>query len=252
MLFIAVSISVFFTGVFRAKMHLWKGADMLQSVKQLENLVLSAEDGEIGRCKDFLIDDRAWVIRYMVVDTSQWLTGKKVLISPTSLGQPDREALNFPVYLSKEQVRTAPDLHSDAPVSRQYEIALHKFYGMPFYWDDSATSDQVIDPSSRLVGKIVSGEASEYLRSVVELSGYQVVATDGECGFVEDFIFDDETWDVQYLIFCINNENSSRKHLLSPAWLGDINWGQGALNVHMTKEQLENNPEYDPDVPIEP
>lgn len=225
---------------------------MLQSVKLLINLVLSAEDGEIGRSKDFLFDDRAWVIRYMVVDTSKWLTGKKVLISPTSLGQPDRDNMLFPVLLSKEQVKKAPDLNSDAPVSRQYEIAFHTFYGMPFYWDDNSTSDQVADPSSRFVGKVVSGEANEHLRSVGEISGYRVVATDGECGFVEDFILDDETWDVKYLIVGINNENSSRKYLLSPAWLGDINWGQGVLNVHMTKEQLENHPEYDPTAPIEP
>jgi len=225
---------------------------MLRNAKEIRGYNLLAEDGELGVCQDFLFDDRPWVIRYMVADTSKWLTGRKVLVAPTSLGQPDRDNMLFPVHLSKEQVKKAPDLNSDAPVSRQYEIAFHTFYGMPFYWDDNSTSDQVADPSSRFVGKVVSGEANEHLRSVGEISGYRVVATDGECGLVEDFILDDETWDVRYLIVGINNENSSRKHLLGPAWLGDINWGQGVLNVHMTKEQLENNPEYDPAVPIEP
>ena len=225
---------------------------MLRSAKEIRGYNLLAEDGALGVCKDFLFDDRPWVIRYMVADTSKWLTGKKVLVSPSSLGQPDRDSMLFPAHLSKEQVKKAPDLNSDAPVSRQYEIAFHTFYGMPFYWDDNITSDQVADPSSRFVGKVVSGEANEHLRSVGEISGYRVVATDGECGFVEDFILDDEAWDVRYLIVSINNENSSRKHLLSPAWLGDINWAQGVLNMHMTKEQLENTPEYDPAVPIEP
>jgi sporulation protein YlmC with PRC-barrel domain len=221
---------------------------MLQSFKQLKTLVLTANDGDIGRSKDFLFDDRAWVTRYMVVDTSKWLSGKKVLISPTSLGRPDQDKLFLPVHLSKEQLKKAPDLHSDAPVSRQYEIAFHTFYGMPFYWDENSASDLVAEPSSRLVGKMVSGKANEHLRSVDEICGYRVVATDGECGVVEDFILDDEAWDIQYLIVRIS---ASKSIQLSPAWMGDVNWGLGLLNVHMTKEQLESNPEYNSALLIE-
>jgi hypothetical protein len=48
---------------------------MLHSIKELKGYVIAAEDGEIGRCKDFLFDDRHWAIRYMVVDTRKWLPG---------------------------------------------------------------------------------------------------------------------------------------------------------------------------------
>ena len=58
---------------------------MMQSIKDLKGYVLRATDGEIGRCKDFLFDDRHWTIRYMVADTHKWLPGRKVLISPISL-----------------------------------------------------------------------------------------------------------------------------------------------------------------------
>ena len=61
---------------------------MLRSVKEIYNYVLEAEDGEIGRCKDFLFDGELWTIRYMVADTGKWLPGRKVLISPISLGEP--------------------------------------------------------------------------------------------------------------------------------------------------------------------
>jgi len=62
---------------------------MLRSEKQLEGLTIGATDGTIGKVKDFYFDDEAWVIRYMVADTSKWLGGRDVLISPYSLGQPD-------------------------------------------------------------------------------------------------------------------------------------------------------------------
>jgi len=55
---------------------------MLRSFNELKNYVLEAIDGEIGRCKDFLFDEKEWVIRFMVADTRQWLPGSKVLVSP--------------------------------------------------------------------------------------------------------------------------------------------------------------------------
>ena len=44
---------------------------MLLSVNELTNYVLSAKDGEIGRCRDFLFDDEHWTIRYMVANTGK-------------------------------------------------------------------------------------------------------------------------------------------------------------------------------------
>ena len=74
---------------------------MLRSVKEILNYVLQAEDGEIGRSKDFLFDDRFWAIRYMVADTRKWLPGRKVLVSPIALGHPDWIQKTFPVRLTK-------------------------------------------------------------------------------------------------------------------------------------------------------
>lgn len=107
---------------------------MLRSVKSLYNYVLSAEDGMIGRSKDFLFDERMWTVRYMVADTNKWLPGKKVLISPIALGTPDWNSRVFPVRLTKEQIEKAPLLDSDAPVSRQHEVKWNQHYGLHYYW----------------------------------------------------------------------------------------------------------------------
>jgi hypothetical protein len=107
---------------------------MLRSVKEVKGYMVQAKDGKIGRCKDFLFDDETWTIRYMVADTGKWLPDKKVLISPVSLGEPDWASNLFPVRLSKKQIEQAPELDENAPVSRQYEIKYHEYYGWPLYW----------------------------------------------------------------------------------------------------------------------
>ena len=102
---------------------------MLRSVNEIMNYTLVAKDGEIGRCKDFLFDDQHWTIRYMVADTGKWLPGRKVLISPLSLEEPEWATRKFPVTLTKEQIEKSPPLDEDAPVSRLYD-----YYGRPKYW----------------------------------------------------------------------------------------------------------------------
>ena len=77
---------------------------MLHNVNAVLNYVLLAEDGEIGRCKDFLFDDEKWTIRYLVADTRKWMPGRKVLISPMSLGEPDWSTHRFQVELTRRQI----------------------------------------------------------------------------------------------------------------------------------------------------
>ena len=54
----------------------------LQPATAVMGYAMQAEDGEIGHVSDVLVDDKAWAIRYLVIDTEKWWTGKKVLVSP--------------------------------------------------------------------------------------------------------------------------------------------------------------------------
>ena len=82
---------------------------MLRSMSELTGCVLVATDGEIGRCRDFLFDDEAWVLRYMVADTGRWIPHRAVLISPESLGEPVWVDHRFPVRLSKADIEDGPE-----------------------------------------------------------------------------------------------------------------------------------------------
>jgi sporulation protein YlmC with PRC-barrel domain len=223
---------------------------MLRSVKEIKDFNLLTEDGEVGSCKDFLFDDRTWVVRYMVADTGKWLPGRKILISPASLGTPKREAKLLNVKLTKKQIEKSPWLDSDAPVSRQYEIAYYTYFGVPYYWDDPAASLPMVDTVPIAGDKAIEIEASPnsdeaHLRSAEEVTGYSIQAADGELGHVADFILDDETWNISYLVIDTDKWLPGKKFLVSFALLGAVDWLRDSVRVHMTREQLKKNPEYD-------
>ena len=228
---------------------------MLRSVKEIMNYVLSAEDGEIGRCKDFLFDDEFWTIRYMVADTGKWLSDRKVLISPISLREPDWLSRRFFVNLTREQIGNSPPLDEDAPVSRQYEKEYFKHYYWPFYWTGGdiwgpAPYPPPVPLRQKEIEESDEDPEESHLRSVKEVTGYHIQAEDGEIGHVEDYIVDDEVWAIRYMVVDTRNWLPGRKVLVAPQWIESVDWLKYRVEVNLTTEEVKKSPEYDPAEPV--
>jgi hypothetical protein len=229
---------------------------MLRNVNGILNYVLLAEDGEIGRCKDFLFDDEKWTIRYMVADTRKWLPGRKVLISPISLGEPDWSSHRFKVELTRRQIKDSPLLDEDGPVSRQYENLFSRYYGASPYWGGtniwgSSPSPFLLRVQQDRLATDFEGPEKNHLRSVKEVIGYHIQATDGDIGHVEDFVVDDEVWALRYVVVDTRNWLPGRKVLVSPQWIAAVNWAEEKLKVDLTTDSIKNSPEYDILAPID-
>ena len=87
------------------------------------------------------------------------------------------------------------------------------------------------------------------IRSVNDLEGFAIGATDGAIGKVTDFYFDDEAWVVRYAVVDASAW-LGREVLLSPYSMGEPDWGREVLPVTITKEQVKNSPGFDADEPI--
>ena len=83
---------------------------MKRSINSLIGYAIGATDGEIGKVKEFYFDDLTWTVRYLVVETGNWLNGRKVLLSPQALLTPDWKNEVFPINLTKEKIKNSPIL----------------------------------------------------------------------------------------------------------------------------------------------
>ena len=102
---------------------------MLKNLKSLTGFKVIAMDGVIGKVHDFYFNDETWSINYLVVNTGAWFLGRKILIYPAVIGQPDWESHKLPVKLTKELVKKSPNVNVDKPVSRQNRVKLNKTHG---------------------------------------------------------------------------------------------------------------------------
>jgi hypothetical protein len=226
---------------------------MLSKAKTLKGYKLDSLDGEIGKVKEFYFDDRHWTIRYLVADTGHWLTGRQVLISPYALVAIVREEKHIAVELTKKQIEDSPSLNSDKPVSRQFEEAYCAYYCWPMYWGGPYKWGSY--PSivrDRAKWREFHGEKAwdAHLRSTRAVSGHHLQAVDGEIGHIEDFIIDDETWTIRYLIINTHNWWPGKKVLVSPQWIERVSWIESQVFVNLSRETIRQSPEYTEESPL--
>ncbi len=231
---------------------------MLRSLKDLERYTVSATDGDIGSVVNFLLDDKHWTVRYLVVDTGSFLEGRRVLISPISFRQVDWSTHRFHLALTKEKVKNSPSVDAEKPVSRQHEHEYYRYFGYTPYWGYSGIWGMGTFPGLLGAGRRteppappsekVSGDV--HLRSVAEIRGYHIQGSDDAIGHVADFVVDDETWEVRYLVVDTSNWWFGKKVLVAPHWASRVSYDESKVFVDLSRQKIKNSPEWDATVAI--
>ena len=230
---------------------------MLRSVNNLIGYSIRALDGELGKVNEFYFDDFTWSIRYLVVETGNWLSGRKVLIPHKALGTTDWNSKTFQVNLTMDQVGKSPDIGTKKTVSRQNERILFEHYSLPIYWGEGLYGSPMgmipltpIIDMEKVNVKDDSAKQDPHLRGTVEVKGYYIHANDGEIGHVQDFIVDDDKWNLCYFIVDTHNWLPGRKVVIMPRWIDHIEWSESKVYVDVSMESIKNSPEFDATKPI--
>ena len=88
------------------------------------------------------------------------------------------------------------------------------------------------------------------LRSLYAMLDYHIAATDGVQGTVQDFLFDDESWVVHYLVAETASPLGKRKVLILPFAVGRPDWELKRIPVLLTGEQIRTSPPLEADMPL--
>ena len=251
---------------------------MLWNASVIKGYAIAASDGRLGTISDFLFDDASWLVRWSVVDTGDWLSGRKVLLSPFVLGQLDPKEREFTVELTMQQVKDSPDIDTDRPVSRQIETNIYDYYGWSPYWGNGLFTDSygyigdavAVAPSLGFREPLAPGdlalgstqreeeiantqqrEHDPHLRSIEAVTGYHIHASDGEIGHVEDFLVEDADWSIRYLVVDTNNWWLGKKVLISPRSAREIDWTDKVVNLNVDRQKVKDSPTYDPSITVD-
>jgi hypothetical protein len=224
---------------------------MKRSLNILSEFTLETKDNSNGKVKDFLFDEKNWIVWYLEADFGGLFKSQKVLIPKVFLKKPLWMNKHFPLELSEDEIDKCPKIEDHLPISRKYEEELMKYYSVTPYWSTAylGTTGGYYPPRPlKTPSKIMEEEdVGTNLRSFKEVRGYHIEAIDGEIGHVDDMIIDDEDMQVIYVVIDTSNWIPwSKKVLLSIEWMNKISYVGKHIKVNLNRETIKEGPGYDP------
>jgi hypothetical protein len=234
-------------------------------MNDLKGFTIGAADGDIGTIKECFFDDVIFAVRYVVVETGGWLAERKVLLSPSAFLTMEWDRKRITTMLTQAQVEKSPDIDTHKPVSRQHETEYYGYYGYTPYWEGSylwgASSYPYVGAGpvlseadlerERLWYQEARSRDNPHLRSSAAVTGYHIHATDGDIGHLSDFLVDDQTWAIRYMVVNTSNWWAGKKVLVAPAWIEQVDWANSKVHVTVTRVKISNSPLYDLAQPVE-
>ncbi len=221
--------------------------------KQLYKAAIDASDGHIGSVHDLYFDDHDWTMRYFVVDIGKWLPGRKVVLVPEVILAPWHGETAIPVKLTKDQVRSSPEIDTNQPISRQAEQLLHSHYGWIPYWEVPGVpapppplpqSGFAVEDRREAI-RFAESRSDPHLRSAKEIGGYHVQASDEEAGHVADFLIDDDLRRILFLVVDLEELLSGKKVLIPPRLVSGIDWVGSRIEVDTSSRAIRTSQAYD-------
>jgi hypothetical protein len=232
---------------------------MLINARKLIGCAVHATDGDAGEIKSLYLDSRQWKIRYCAVETGGWLSSRQVLIAPEAFSPRDASWEKADVNMTREQVENCPNTNLDLPVSQAAENEMAIYYPPSGSAQEEIRMNVVEQGRAAFVqtpaGTTMTARAvpdARFLFSSRDLRNFDIQATDGTIGDIEDFIVDDRSWSLRYLAIDASSWMSGKKVLVPCQLIETIDERNRVVRIDQSKEALKNAPAYDPSHAVEP
>jgi len=107
----------------------------LRSIKEIRGYRIQAQDGEIGHLESMILDFELMYLRYLIIDTKNWLPGKLVLVASDWLEEISWAESRIRVDIKKQSVIDSPEYNEGQSITREIENSFYEMFAKPKYWE---------------------------------------------------------------------------------------------------------------------
>ena len=217
----------------------------------LRGISLHTREGNEGAVDDLYFDDRDWALRYVVADVGGFFFGHRALVGIDVVGKPDMDRGEWPVELDKEALESAPRPEPEGPAGGQ-----DRLYGAgdpypplilgpsgaaytPFMAEYQLTQLR----RERDAGERPEPHSESRLRSLEDLRGFSIRASDGAIGSAADFLVNPFDWHIRYMVVDTGDWLPGRRVVVPTEAIDSSRWDEREIAVSLTRHQIETSPE---------
>ena len=88
------------------------------------------------------------------------------------------------------------------------------------------------------------------LRSMKELERYKVSATDGDLGSVDNFLVEDTSWAVRYLVMDTGGPLGGRRVLIPQLAFREVDYSARRFRLALSRTKIQESPSINLDLPV--
>lgn len=225
---------------------------MLASLTELKSYRIESTDGDVGRIDDLLFFRGEWMVRSIVVATEDHDTHP--LVEVADIRRLDRRRHQLLVGVSRDDLADAPTIDAEEPPDEQDEDEGHELYGWPPYWMEEGRDVAPMGTEPNVVEPVKNPDMEEFegpeLQRASDLPGLYSIQTDGgEIGVLKDFVVEDETWSIPYLIIETPLQ-AARRVLVATDYVQRVDWLGKSIYLSLSTDDITGSPAFVSDEPI--
>ena len=202
---------------------------MLWGSSSIRGYPVVATDGTSGTVADFIFEDRGWTIKWLVVETGQWFSGRRLFVPVSAFEHPDPETRAFSLNMTLAELADCPG--RDLADLSDVETGAH------------FTEGEIAGSAPDHVGP--------HYRSLAVMNLASVEADDGEVGHAEDFLIDSADWQIKYLVVDTSDWWFGEKILISSHAITGIDYMQHVLTLDVTRQDVKDGPRFSPEQTVD-
>jgi hypothetical protein len=105
-----------------------RGDPHLRSAHETCGYAIHALDGTLGHIEDLIVHLENWTVPAVVIDTRNWLPGRKVVVSSSVIDRVSWSAREVGVHLDRESIKQSPEYSPDEPLDDDFERRITAYY----------------------------------------------------------------------------------------------------------------------------
>lgn len=217
--------------------------------RELKGWKVVTGDGQERKLADILLDDRGWFVRYAVIDTGGWLTGRQILISSAVFGPLDVGTRALPISPTLASMEKSPPLEAHMPVTLAHERALEAHYRWPppqvrdnvlppgvtsqLSPDTRALQDRTIERATRML------EGERHLWGANALLKMKAQTRDGARATIDDIELEDRHWVVLGWMIDARPWLPGGETTLGPSNVESVDVDKGLIRLALERTEIE-------------
>lgn len=212
---------------------------MRTNLKALYGFGLMALEGKIGTVEDYYIDDHSWIVKFMVVDTGEWLTSRRVVISTQSVEDIDWELSRFHTRLTREEIQASPEIDTEQHMGPEHEEILVRHYHLHSHWPEAGMFGiPPFIPATPIFKEPLEKELQRRKSRLVvasEVMGCSVEATDGHLGTLEDFMIQ-AGWQIGEIVVRTGGSILGKKVWVPLTHIAMLDWEKNTIKMNFSQK----------------